>query len=836
VNFLRSKRGKITVAAAVVLVLFLVRPGVGRLRSRIVSSISLALGRRVEVSAVNLRLLPRPGFDLENFVVHDDPAFSAEPMLRASEVTASLRVSSLLRGRLEIARLSLTEPSLNLVRNHEGHWNLESLLERTAHTAVAPTTKARGETRPGFPYIEADDGRINFKIGQEKKPYALTGADFSLWQDSENAWGMRLKAQPVRTDFNLSDTGTLRVEGTWQRADTLRETPVHFTVSWDDGQLGQLTKLAYGADKGWRGTVQISGALTGTPAQLAVISNAAVEGFRRYDILSGADTPLAAQCSATYSSIERAISGLSCKTPVGDGAIAVAGSIGGSQDSPVYDLDLALQQVPLQSLAALASHAKKDIPDDLVASGVVDGDFHLLRQITPHRVELAWKGKGACHDVRLGSRLNRTGLILKQIPFAVSPAATPRTSPPGSLPRVEVGPVALELGKSGPATVTGWLSDAGYHVQIQGRVQVQRFLELARTVGIPTPQPAADGAANVDLQIEGNWSAFATPRAVGKVQLHAIRAAVRGLNTPLEIASANVLLSQSEVQVRNIVASLAGSTWRGSIAWPRPCLPLTECPIGFDLRTDTLGTDALARAVWPDAEKRPWYRIFSSQPEPNIPFLASLHAAGTLHANQVLIHKELATQVSASVLLEKGKLRLSNLSGDIFGGHHSGEWKADFSVRPPEYSGSGTFDGIALGELAQAMNDGWVTGSAGATYRVTASGWNVREMLASANATVDVVAADGTLPHVALVAHAGPLFVRRFVGQLLLRNETFDIQQGKLETPNGIYQVSGTASLGRTLNVKLMRDPLHGFSITGTVAEPRVAETAAAETRAALKP
>src|SRR6202011_6176517 len=97
--------------------------------------------------------------------IHDDPAFSAEPMLRAQQVTASLRMASLLRGKLEIARLNLTEPRLNLVRTAEGHWNVESLIERAAKIPVAPTSKAKTEMRPGFPYIEADRGRINIKFG-----------------------------------------------------------------------------------------------------------------------------------------------------------------------------------------------------------------------------------------------------------------------------------------------------------------------------------------------------------------------------------------------------------------------------------------------------------------------------------------------------------------------------------------------------------------------------------------------------------------------------------------------------------------------------------------------
>jgi uncharacterized protein involved in outer membrane biogenesis len=157
------------VLVAVLLVLFIVRPGANGLRKRIVNAIGMGLGRRVEVQWVKLRILPQPGFDLENFVVYDDPRFGAEPMLRAEEVTARLRLRSLIRGRLEVGRLNLKEPSFNLVRGDDGHWNIEALLDRAAHTQAAPTSHLKPEQRPVFPYIEADNGRINFKIGAERK-------------------------------------------------------------------------------------------------------------------------------------------------------------------------------------------------------------------------------------------------------------------------------------------------------------------------------------------------------------------------------------------------------------------------------------------------------------------------------------------------------------------------------------------------------------------------------------------------------------------------------------------------------------------------------------------
>ena len=153
---------------------------VSRYRARIADAISRSLGRPVALGGISLRLLPQPGFDLANLVVGDDPAFSYEPILRADEVTASLRLSSLWRGQLEIARLRLKYPSLNLVRNADGQWNLESLLWRASRTETAPTMAAP-QRRPRFPYIEAESGRINFKFGQEKTAFALTEADFKLW-------------------------------------------------------------------------------------------------------------------------------------------------------------------------------------------------------------------------------------------------------------------------------------------------------------------------------------------------------------------------------------------------------------------------------------------------------------------------------------------------------------------------------------------------------------------------------------------------------------------------------------------------------------------------------
>src|SRR5581483_9633605 len=102
---------------------------------------------------------------------------------------------------------------------------------------------------------------------------------------SVDQWGVRLAAQPVRTDDNLSDTGVLRISGSWQRSLALRDTPMKFDLEWQRPQLCQFTKLRYGADKGWRGGLSRSAEFSGTPADLLVKAKASIDDFRRYDIV-----------------------------------------------------------------------------------------------------------------------------------------------------------------------------------------------------------------------------------------------------------------------------------------------------------------------------------------------------------------------------------------------------------------------------------------------------------------------------------------------------------------------------------------------------------------------
>lgn len=875
-KFLSSKRRRITAAAVTLLLLVLLHPGASRLKSRIIASMSSAIGRSVDIGAVHLRLLPRPGFDLENLVVYDDSAFGAEPMLRANEVTASLRLMSLLRGRIEIARLDLTEPSLNLVHGDNGRWNLEALVERTAHIPLAPTAKAKSEPRPGFPYIEATSARINFKNGPEKKAFALTNADFSLWQDSENAWGVRLNAQPVRTDMSLNDIGLLRINGTWQRAATLRETPLDFHIEWRRAQLGQLTKLFTSNDQGWRGGVDVDAALTGTPAKLAVSTSAAIQDFRRYDLANGEALRLAAHCDGQYSSLDHMFHEVVCSAPVQSGIVALKGEMG-LPGSHRYNLMLMARDVPAGALVALAQRAKKTLPNDLTAGGTLRGSVEIEGAAgSPLRV----RGRGEIEDFFLASAANKAEIEPETIPFVFRNANSAENRATSRLrssavplvqgPYVELGPVSIAPGRTASAVMQGWVNRLGYKFALNGETQIAPALQVARLAGLPALSTSADGAAQIDLQIAGTWPAwgsevsadFQKPQITGTAKLRNARILVRGAGGPVMISSADLQLGPEETHVEKIKATAAEELWTGSLDVPRGCGAPAACEVRFNLKADRIAFVELNNWVSPRPKQHPWYQVLES-PAPTSPsFLGSLRASGQIAVDRLQVHSLMATRVLAKVDLDRGKLQISELTADLLGGNYHGAWQADFSVKPAVCRESGSVSGLELARLEDdAGRAPEISGTASGGYQMSgscgtmadasfsaslpdsspanaspSSSW-ISSFFTSADGTLQFVVQDGVVPHISLGADEGPLRFVRLSGQARLHDGNLDVKNAQLDTQDAKFLLSGTASLERELELKLIRSGNSGggYAITGTLAAPRVMALPGPE-QARLKP
>jgi len=560
--------------------------------------------------------LPQPGFDLHNVEIADDPSISPEYLLRADEVTAYLRLSSLWRGRLEVARLSLTDPSLNVVRSDDGRWNLETLLSRTTQIPSAPTAQAHPESaRRRFPYIEGTGGRINFKFGLEKKAFTFTEADFALWLAAENNWRMRLEAKPSRVDTKVTDTGSVKMEGSFERNSQLRYTPVKFSINWRDGQLGQVSKLVTGMDHGWRGGTTLSVNGTGTPADLAMIVDIRVDDFRRYDIFSNGSMRLGAHCIGRYISPEEKFADLNCQAPIDKGTVEMRGTVQRLR-APFYDLSLTGHNVALSSAMTFIHRAKRDLPEDLSASGTTDFVFTARKGLDPDAKTL-WSGNGSSDELVLRSQALGPDLAIGRVTYVIAPEVVDAPKrfrskmdrPPISLEvdqfRLTVAQFPLPLGAVAPTLAQAVITSEGFDIAIAGDTDLARALEVSRALGVDTPKVNAKGAAKVDLHVTGHWTGFEAPDVTGSAQLKNVVAEVPGIVEIVQVASAAATVDEKALHLQNVVANFTkGPNITGSVAVPRNCSN-DPCPMDFTLHADELSPERLDSLLNPKLRNRP---------------------------------------------------------------------------------------------------------------------------------------------------------------------------------------------------------------------------------------
>jgi AsmA protein len=126
-----SRTGKILGIIAAVLVLigvalpFLINAN--DFRPRIESALTNALGRKVTVGNLTLKLLPVK-ITAENLSIADDPAFSPAPFLQAKGLSLGVHLWPLVFSKkLEITDLSIDNPAIVLLQAPSGKWNFSSL-------------------------------------------------------------------------------------------------------------------------------------------------------------------------------------------------------------------------------------------------------------------------------------------------------------------------------------------------------------------------------------------------------------------------------------------------------------------------------------------------------------------------------------------------------------------------------------------------------------------------------------------------------------------------------------------------------------------------------------
>ncbi len=245
---------------AVCLPLFL---NADKFRSRIESTLTKSLGRKVTIGKLDLSVWSG-GLVATNAVVADDPAFSAQPFVQADSVRIGVELLPLLLSKqVHIRGFSLVSPKVQLLRAANGTWNYSSIGKGSSK---APSQDA--DTKEAFPdltvgHVTVENGR--FIVGTQPAAGKAAGAPARVYDqvslDVKN-FGFR-NSFPFSASAHLPSDGTVNVNGT---AGPINEEDASATPFAGHLELKHIDPLA-------AGFVDASAGLTGMMENMVLDAN-----------------------------------------------------------------------------------------------------------------------------------------------------------------------------------------------------------------------------------------------------------------------------------------------------------------------------------------------------------------------------------------------------------------------------------------------------------------------------------------------------------------------------------------------------------------------------------
>jgi hypothetical protein len=721
------KRPWVRRTAAAALVLLALNAGVSlglrarRVHGYLTARLEATFGRPVEVSRFGFSLLDGARLQAIYISVAEDPRFGQEYFLRAERLTAGLRWRALLRGRFEFGTLSFTRPSLNLVRAADGHWNVESWLPPPAPAGEAAGTSQTSHAPARLYRIEVDAGRINFKRGDDKHPFALVDVTGHVEQEGAGRWGIDLQARPVRATVTLQEAGTLRLQGRIAGT-SARLQPAELALTWQNASLADALRLARGRDYGMRGKLAIEltarsaapgpaggGETPGAPWSFA--ATARLAGVHRWDLPPRPGDPaLNLSVEALQRPGEAVVEFSKCVLEAPRSSINATGRIEwASGFAPQFQFTSS--GISLADLLAWYRAFRPGVADDLTLEGSAGLDLGVSGW--PPRL-----GEGVLASI--GARLQVAGLpgpvrigriaarvVRGRLEFQPTTITLPGATVPGATPR-QSNSLQLE-GALGPAAgsarapAKNWEFELGISGQTD---RAQDLLAAAQALGHALGRGwSVEGSVGLRLRWRGSVYPFAAD-PLGTIDLRGLELRAAYLNQPVSFGSSRIEWRPGEQRVTLVAARGFGARWKGSL-WKRTqkssALPETW---EFDLAADRLDATELDRWLGPRARPTLLQRVN--------PFAATIHESsemdatigtlrgrGRLSAEEVLVPPLSVSRLRAEAEIAGRRIIFRRAQADFYGGRVEGSLEAQLASQPA-YQLRARLQGVNLAALSEA--------------------------------------------------------------------------------------------------------------------------------------
>jgi hypothetical protein len=814
------------------------------LQRRIADSIGQGIGRPVRMSSVKMRLLPRPGFEITDFVVEEDPAFGAEPILRSAEVKAYVRLMSLWRGRLEIARIAFDEPSINLVRNAAGRWNFDSLISQAARIPKAPSSQPHAGNLPRFPYIDASNARVNFKIGNEKLPFSFFNADLAVWLENPGQWKVEFAAQPVRTDLSLdlANTGIVKIDGSLRRAATLTEMPAVLHAEWSNAALGQLSQLLAGSDLDWRGDLDLTADLNGSAdhAELRVVAKG--RGIHRIEFEPRQPLDVDVTCQAQFTRTGRSFDEITCLTPTGAGHLLLTGSVHGLASRPDPALSLEVNNLPVTMAFDGLRLVRSGFAPAAQAMGRIDGNFTYATSAGSPFPQL--HGGVTVNDASIAVPSLTKPLDLPVLHLAMNTDAAAGNKRRGQTvhekrqgtaaiagPALLLAPFVIDSPGAAGLNMSGSFDHTGFSLHAAGESSMVQLMALGKDLSLPLNREltfAAKGLADLDLMFHGPWvrpvvdlDHPVAPMSVdGSLNLHNAEVSAPFLAQPLEVASVQGEFANHQANWTASAIDYGPIHGDATLSYPMFCMGASTCVPRFTLHLASLDAaeaqSALLGAAHHGELVQSLIDRFGSA-KGAWPTMSGSVTVGSLSMGSLT-----ARDVSAAVDVDGNSAKIESLEGKALDGSISAVGTIAASGSSPQYAFTIKLERASASSVAGLFGEDWGPGAVNLSTNLRFSGFQSEQLLSSATGTFQFDWSKGGLPDA-----PPPLghFDHWSAGGSIARN-ALTLAKSQVVSGNAALPLTGSISFARELRLSEVAGETGPAAISGTLQKPRVRRTA----------
>lgn len=336
-----------------------------RLRPRIQAALQAALNRPVHItSAVHLSVFAGPGFSVDDVLIDDDPAAGIEPFAHVESLRARIRLSSLFTGKLAFSSLHLDSPSVNLVKMPSGAWNIHAFLERTA--------QANSPIAHHVPDIQIRDGRLNFKFGDTKSVFYISGADMDIYPNENGDVVIRFSGAPGRTDRGSLGFGQLTARGLL-RSGANAEGRLNMGLRLERTAILEVARLFNGRDVGVHGFAVANAHLAGPLSRIVISGDLNITDIHRWDLMP----PRGEGWTLNYRGLlDMRSHELNVETVVPEGQpapVSVKLRLADYLAAPKWAVSVLFHDLPAASMVETARHMGAPFPEEMTVDGKVEG-------------------------------------------------------------------------------------------------------------------------------------------------------------------------------------------------------------------------------------------------------------------------------------------------------------------------------------------------------------------------------------------------------------------------------------------------------------------------------